>query len=113
MWLVERSIAGLWTSRVDDLLQVRRVARDHARDDVVRAGDSVGLEYLGDGVECLDRLLEAALREVEQHQREDRIPHRLRLDLGPIARDDAPLLELRQAGLHGPTRHLEAARDLE
>jgi hypothetical protein len=89
------------------------VARHHAGDDVVRPGHRVCLQHLRHRLERRNRLFQAPLGQVEQHQRQDRVAHRRGLDLWPVARDHAASLELREPRLDRAARHLEPARDLE
>ena len=86
---------------------------DDAADEVLRTGDRVGLEQLGDRLHHRDGLGELALGELDEHERADRIAHRRRVDLRAVAGDDAARLELRQPRLDGPARDAELARDLE
>jgi hypothetical protein len=114
----EHDVAGRPTDRrgaqepVDDVLQLRGVACDDAHEQVARPAGGVGLQHLGDGLEVGDRLGQAALGDLQEDERRDRIAHPRGLDVRPEAADDATLGQLRQARLHGSPGDTEAAGDL-
>ena len=99
--------------RVDDVLQVRVVARDDAAQQVAIAGHAVHLEHLGDPLQPRDGLLEPALDDLQRDEGEHRIAHLRGLDVGAEAGDHAARRELVHPRLHGPARDAEAARDLD
>ena len=88
------------------------VAGGDAAEQVARAARRVRLEDLRHRLEVRDRLGQAALGDLEEHEREHRVAQARRVDLGPEAADDAAVAELAQARLHGAARDAEAARGL-
>ena len=56
--------------------------------------------------------LEAALRDLQEDERHQRVAHPVRVELGAEAADHAALGELRQPRLHRSAGDLQPARDL-
>jgi hypothetical protein len=89
------------------------VARRDAADQVLRTAHGVHLEHLGRVLERAHGLGEAALCELQHHERLDRVAQLRRVDLGTVARHHPALLQLGEPRLHRAARHAEAARDLQ
>ena len=98
--------------RVDDVLQVRVVARHDAAQQVAVARHAVDLEHLGHARQRRDGLLEAPLDDLQRDEGEHRIAHLRGLDLRPEAGDHAARGELVHPRLHGAAGDAEPPRDL-
>jgi len=88
------------------------VARDDSAEQVARAAGRGRLQHLGHLLEHADRVLEAALRDLQEDERHERIAHAVRVELRAEAANDAALRQLREAGLHSAARDLQPPRDL-
>ena len=62
--------------------------------------------------EVLDHVVETALRDLEGDERQHLVAHRLQVEVGIEAADDAALLELVEAGLYRAAGHAELAGQL-
>ena len=103
---------GTSSTRPEHVLEVGVGAGDHPAVEVAGSGGGVGLEHLGDRLEVLDHVVEAALRDLEGDEREHLVAHRLEVEVGVEAADDAALLELVEAGLYRSAGDAELAGQL-
>jgi hypothetical protein len=81
------------------------VARRDAADQVLRAAHGVHLQHLGRVLERPHRFGQPALRQLEHHERLNRVADHSGVDFGPVAGHHPAFLELCEPGLHRAARH--------
>jgi len=109
----ERTISPYEDDQVDDPLQVGIRPRDDAAQKVARTRDGVYFKHLGDRREMgRDRIVAAALADLERDERHDAEAERGRGDLRAVAADHAAGRQFVQPSLSRAAGDMKAPRAL-